>query len=77
MLHFRKKAIIRTREEWDDVYRHTKGGDDFPCSPVRDLPCLVLEATNPSELQRDFTGTARWKSYVFITAADIRELLKT
>jgi hypothetical protein len=74
-MEFRKKALIRTRDEWIKVYKTTIGGDNFPHSPVCTLPCLVLQADNP--IPRDSCGIARFKAYIFISAEDIRELLKT
>lgn len=74
-MKFKKKAIIRTREEWSKVDGSTIGGDNFPTTPICQLPCLVLEADNPGG--RDVFGLPHFKEYIFITAEDIRELLKT
>jgi len=63
---YTKKAVIRTSEEWKEVYKKTVAGDGFPCSPSCELPCLVLEADNPVPwANRDFQQR---KVFIFITA---------
>ena len=74
MNRFRKKAILKTSEEWYKEYENTRGGDGFPMEWHGSYPVLVLETDNP--LPADQRTLFTDKLYVFIERNDILSLIE-
>ena len=72
MMHFRKKALVKTKEEYHQLLMHTRAGDGMP-STVPDPPFLILEANMPYSVCHA-EGTSDEKAYIIITGEDIAEL---
>ena len=73
MNRFTKKAIVKDKEEWENVRQHTRGGDGFPLEWRGSFPVLILETDNPAP--KTERGSFSEQLYIFIERGDILELI--
>jgi hypothetical protein len=71
---FRKRALIRNQQEWDEIRSKNRDGDGIHHCYIQSFPALLLETHNPKG--EEYRGLFEDKAYVVICAEDIKELLK-